>query len=489
MFSQGFVVLGMRTLYLLAPFLFAVPFVHDAGEAQNVAPPGLSAGDRAEGARADPQLQAQFGGAYEGRQAAYVESVGQRIAVQSGLASGRGDYHVTLLNSNVNNAFAIPGGYVYVTRQLVALMNDEAELAFVMGHEIGHVAAQHAKKREQRSALSGIGAALLGAITGSNVIGNLAGTGAQLYTLGYSRDQEREADSLGVRYLARAGYDTQASGDILQSLGAQTSLEARLAGQDGREPAGWLSTHPATADRVARIRREAAAAAARAGANATNRDAFLNAIDGMAYDEDPSQGVVQGRSFRHPGIRIAFTAPPGFALQNTATAVTGTGQGGSRFTFGGGAANGVDIAGYSARVWQAAGAQAPGVSRTTINGVEAGVSQMRVDTKSGPVDATLAVYRWGPDSYYHLLALEPAGQGGRFDTMIDSVRRLSPAEAAGIKGRRVSVVSVRAGDTVASLAARMAYADDRVARFTTLNGIAADARLVPGSRVKLIVAG
>ena len=114
-----------------------------------------------------------------------------------------------------------------------------------MGHEIGHVAAQHAQKREQRSALSGFGAAIIGAVTGSDWLGNIAGTGAQLYTLGYSRDQEREADSLGVRYLTRAGYDPLASGDILAALGAQTTLEARLAGKTGAEPASWLSTHPA----------------------------------------------------------------------------------------------------------------------------------------------------------------------------------------------------------------------------------------------------
>jgi predicted Zn-dependent protease len=114
---------------------------------------------------------------------------------------------------------------------------------------------------------------------------------------------------------------------------------------------------------------------------------------------------------------------------------------------------------------------------------------MRVQTRSGPVDATLAVYRWSADSYYHLLMLAPAGGSERFAALVNSVRRLTPAEAGAIRGRRVSVVTVRPGDTVATLAARMAYDDDRVARFTTLNGIGATDRLVPGSRVKLIVFG
>jgi predicted Zn-dependent protease len=475
-----------RTLFLIPLLLAPVLWYGGATMAQA---PGLSASERAEGARADPQLRAQFGGAYEGPQAAYVRAVGQRIAAQSGLAANPRDYTVTLLNSNVNNAFAIPGGYVYVTRQLVALMNDEAELAFVMGHEVAHVAAQHAKKREQRSALSGFGAALLGALTGSSAIANLAGTGAQLYTLGYSRDQERQADSLGVRYLSRAGYDTDASGDILAALGAQTSLEARLAGQNGREPAPWLSTHPANEERVTRIRREAREFSAKAGPGAINRDAFLNAIDGMAYDDDVAQGIVQGRMFRHPAIGISFEAPAGFTMQNTPAAVIGNSQANGKFTFGGSPADGLDIDRYAAKVWQAAGAQPPQMTRTRINGLDASVGQMRFQGRSGALDATLAVYRWAPDSYYHLLMVAPAGGSERFAPLVNSVRRLSPAEAKAIRGRKVSVVTVRPGDTIASLAARMAYDDDRVARFTTLNGIGANDRLVPGSRVKLIVFG
>jgi predicted Zn-dependent protease len=114
---------------------------------------------------------------------------------------------------------------------------------------------------------------------------------------------------------------------------------------------------------------------------------------------------------------------------------------------------------------------------------------MRVQTRSGPVDATLAVYKWSADSYYHLLMLAPAGGSERFAPLTNSVRRLSPAEAKAVRGRRVSVVTVRPDDTVASMAARMAYDDDRVARFATLNGIGTNDRLVPGSRVKLIVFG
>ncbi|KAB7647820.1 M48 family metalloprotease [Polymorphobacter fuscus] len=454
-----------------------------AGAAQA---PGLSQAERREGAAANPQLTAQFGGAYPGPQAAYVRSVGRRIAMQSGLAARPDDYTVTLLNSNINNAFAIPGGYVYVTRQLVALMNDEAELAFVLGHEVAHVAARHADKRAKRSGLAGLGAAILGAVTGSSVIGNLAGTGAQLYSLNYSRSQEREADSLGVRYLARAGYDPAASADILAELGAQTNLEARLSGQGGKAPAPWLSTHPANAERVAEVRRQAAALGK---SGATNRDAFLDAIDGMAYDDDPAQGIVQGTRFRHAGLGLAFDAPPGFALQNSPSAVNGSKQGAGRFTFGGGRVAGTDLAAYARTVWQGLGATTPELRARRINGVDALIGQTRVQRSDGAIDASVIAYQFGADSFYHIVMLAPANGLPVFAPLIESVRRLGPADAAATRGRRVKVVRVAAGDTVASLAARMAYDDDRMARFTILNGITAATRLVPGSRVKLIVAG
>ncbi|WP_439532549.1 M48 family metalloprotease [Polymorphobacter sp.] len=452
--------------------------------------PGFSESERRQGAEAHPQLLQQFGGAYQGPQAAYVRQVGQKIAAQSGMAASGQAYTVTLLNSNTNNAFAIPGGYVYISRQLLALMNDEAELAFVLGHEVAHVAAQHSQKRQNRSALTGLGAAILGAVTGSNIIGGLANTGAQLYTLGFSRDQERQADSLGVRYLTQAGYDPMASADILSSLGAQTSLEARLAGTSSAPP-GWLSTHPANDERVTRIRREAQSFVPRAGARTTNRDAFLNAIDGMPYDDDVNQGTIEGTSFRHSGLRLAFTAPQGFVLQNTPTAVTGARGNQGRFQFSGGQPQqGESLAGYSARVWQAAGAQAaPPVQQGRINGIDVATSQLRTRTGNAQVDATLVVYRWSNDAWYHLLMIAPAGRDPGFNQLANSVRRLTAQEAGAVKGRRVSVVRVAAGDTVQSLANRMAYDDDRLSRFLILNGLENNARLQPGQRVKLILRG
>ena len=411
---------------------------------------------------------------------------GQSIAMQSGLATRPDDYTVTLLNSNVNNAFAIPGGYVYVTRQLVALMNDEAELAFVLGHEVAHVAARHADKRSQRSTFAEHSAPAIAVRSPDPAcIGDLAGTGAQLYTLNYSRDQETEADTLGVRYLARAGYDPAAGADILGvARRPDPPRRHNWPGQGGREPRQWLSTHPANAERVAQVRRDAAAIASATG-RATNRDAFLDAIDGMAYDDDPAQGSVDGPRFRHAALGIAFDAPAGFALQNSPSAVTGTKNGAGRFTFGGG--RGTDLQGYATNVWQGLGVRTPQLRARRINGIDALIGELRVQRSGRAVDASVVTYQWGPGNFYHIVMLAPANGLPAFGPLIESVRRLEPAAATG--GRRIKVVRVAKGDTVASLAARMAYNDDKLARFTILNGITATTPLVPGSRVKLVVTG
>ena len=175
--------------------------------AQKAAPvQSISAKDKEAGAKAHPDLVAEFGGAETGTQAAYVETVGKNIAVQSGLSNAKGDFTVTLLNSPVNNAFAIPGGYIYTTRQLVALMNNEAELAAVLGLEVGHVAARHANKRQSaatKNTLLGAGLAILsGVLLGNSQIGQVLQQGflqgSQLLTLRYSRAQETESDNLGV---------------------------------------------------------------------------------------------------------------------------------------------------------------------------------------------------------------------------------------------------------------------------------------------------
>ena len=453
----------------------------------------IGASDKATGAKANPELIAEFGGAVSGPQATYVAGIGKNIAVQSGLSNARDDFTVTLLNSSVNNAFAIPGGYVYTTRQLVALMNNEAELAGVLGHEVGHVAARHSKKRQSAATRNGI-LGVLGQVLGSavgggfgNVIAQGAQAGAQYATLSFSRGQETQADNLGIQYLKSAGYDGRAMSTVLQSLANQTALDARLLGTGGNRVPEWASTHPDPASRVR-------AALIRAGTTATgitNRDTFLSRIDGIMYGDDPKQGVVEGNRFTHPEFRLTFQAPNGFYLVNGTQAVMIGGTSG-KGQFSSAAYNG-DLDSYIRSVFARLGGQNQAqipiseINRTTVNGIPAAYGSARVISGGGQVDVTVFAYEFSSGQAYHFTTISPAGQSGAFDPMFRSMRRISASEATAVKPRRIAVVTARAGDTVRSLAGRMAYTDYQLERFLVLNGLTANSTLSTGQKVKIVV--
>ncbi|MFM2099290.1 MAG: hypothetical protein RLZZ366_829 [Pseudomonadota bacterium] len=456
----------------------------------------ITASDKAQGAKAHPELLQEFGGLYAGPQAAYVTKVGQKIAVQSGLSNTSSDFTVSLLNSSVSNAFAIPGGYIYCTRELLALMNDEAELASVLGHETGHVAARHAQKRNSRATIGGLGAVLatvlggaIGGETGAKLGQQLGGAVAQNYVLSYSRAQEYQADDLGVSYLGKAGYDPMAASTMLASLAAQTSLDARVAGRGDQKLPQWASTHPDPASRVTRSAQKANATATTG--KVRNRDSFLAAINGVMYDDDPHQGVIDGQNFRHPDLKIGFTAPQGYSMANGAQAVTISGSGGqAQFT---GAAYTGNLTTYVDAVFKAVGGQTAinyGSVRTTqINGLNVGYASGNANTQSGAVVVTVYAYEFSSNSAFHIVSITPTASGDVFGSLFQSVRRLTASEVAAVKPRKIDVVTVRSSDTVASLAARMAYTDYKTERFLVLNAIPAGAVLRPGQKVKIVVYG
>jgi predicted Zn-dependent protease len=457
----------------------------------------MTASDKATGAKAHPEIMAEFGGAYDAPQAAYVRTVGQKIAMQSGLSNAQNDFTVTLLNSSVNNAFAIPGGYVYVTRQLLGLMNNEAELASVMGHEVGHVAARHGQKRNKRATLGGLGAAaatILGGVLagqqGAQLGQQLGGTVAQRWVLGYSRAQEYEADDLGVSYLAKGGYDPNAASTMLAALAAQTALDARVQGRGDNKLPAWASTHPDPASRVVRAAQKAAAS--QPVGKALNADTFINQLDNLMYDDDPKQGVVEGQDFIHPDMRLKFTAPAGFAVSNGTDAVTISGTTGQA-SFSAGPYSG-DMDAYIAAVYKAlAGDNATinygSVAKSTINGIPVGRATTTANSQSGQVNVTVTVYEFAKDKAYHILAISPVGSGDVFSSLFGSVRRISDAEAAAVRPRKLDIVAVKKGDTISSLSARMAYTSFQTERFLTLNALKAGDALPVGRKVKLVVYG
>ncbi|MFM7404780.1 MAG: M48 family metalloprotease [Erythrobacter sp.] len=478
--------------------LYAAPLALMGGisvvAAQPAAPTSITQKEAQLGAQYHPTLLAEYGGAMTGPQAQYVEQLGKRIALQSGLSNAENAFTVTLLNSPVRNAFAVPGGYIYSTRQLVALMNSEAELAAVLGHEVGHVAAGHWRERQKatrRNSLFGAGGAILsGILFGNSDIGRLgqqlATQGSQLWTLRFSRKQEHEADDLGMLYLGRAGYDRRAMSTVLASLAAQTELDARIEGRNASVPE-WASTHPNIADRVVRMQSQAQAAGT---GGVTNRDAFLSRIDGMLYGDDPAQGVIEGSRFIHPQLMLSFTAPQGFIMANSARSVSVQGQGGqAELTL---ASYNGDLEGYLRQQFAAAGGQnsnlAPQqVERTTVNGLPAIYGVARTNSGQRQVDVVVFAYEFARDRAYHFTAIAPAGQAATFNPMFQSMRRITDAEARNVVARRLQIVTVARGDTVASLAQRMAYPSGQEERFRVLNALGSNDSVVPGQRVKLVV--
>ena len=453
----------------------------------------LNPQDVAEAQRDHAELVRELGGAETGARAAYVESIGRRVAAPSGIANPGQALHFTTLNSAVENAFSVPGGYVYITRQLMGLMDDESQLAFALGHEVGHVAANHAHIREQYANRNPLGVfgSIIGAIFGPGITDVLQAR-ARLDTLSFSREQEYQADTLGLRYMIAAGYDPAGASGILANLSREAALQARVQGRSNRQTPEWASTHPLSENRMQRAL-AAAQQTGRLGQGIRNRDTFLSEIEGIYVDDDPAQGIIDGATFTHPDLRIQFSVPQGYLMSNGTDAVTISGSAGkAQFrggTFDGTLDNAILLA-FRQLTRGQANFPVPVPQHLTINGMPAAVTTAQVNTDSGLIDASVAAYQWDPQRIYYFVMLTPGGYGvAPFAPMINSLRKITPTEVAAIRPRVIHIETVRPGESLQSLASRMAYSDFKLERFLSLNGLAANSALAPGRKIKLVVYG
>lgn len=446
------------------------------------------------GAEQHPKILQQFGGAYPDTALQnYVSQLGKRLASQA----ERKDvtYTFTIVNTPDINAFAVPGGYIYVTRGLMALANNEAELAGVLSHEIGHINARHTAERQGDSILLGTGALigqLLGAVVGLPALGDIASTGAAATLQSYSRDQEFEADSLGVRYLDRGGYQTRAMADFLDSLLRDTRLEAKEAGQEGAaDKTDIFASHPRTMDRVDRAIQEA-------GPNNPNakieRDAYLNRIGGLLYGDDPEQGFIRHHAFIHPKLRFAFDLPNGYRAINQPTMVAAVSKDQSNaiiFLLADPQPQG-NLDDYLANQ-VARRIPLRNIQAFSVNQFEAatGIAVGR-DANSGRAKAIRIVVLRGADGKTYMFELigSPSAvqaQEGVLNQVVHSYRSLSPQEAAQYKPQRVALVTVGTGDTQESLAQKMQVEEDKLEWFQVLNRLDPATPLVPGQKLKIII--
>jgi predicted Zn-dependent protease len=406
-----------------------------------------------------PKILKEFGGVYDDPEiGAYVAGISGRIAGQSGQPAS--NFTFTVLNSPIVNAFALPGGYVYITRGTLALANNEAEAAGVLGHEIGHVIAQHSEKRYDKSVFTNLGvagASILGSIfLGSgagDLIGQVGQVGGGAYLASFSRENEFEADTIGVKLLARVGYAPDAQAAFLQSLSDYSDLAGKMAGQAGKDRMNDLfATHPGGPQRV----REAMAAAKEYPASPVyNRDEYLRRIDGMIYGDDPKEGVVRGNTFTHPDLRLSFSVPDGWRISNTSDAVLAVGQGG-RMQF--------DIEGdkrkiqasrsaldYLTRIWLPK-VRLTGAEEIRVNGMPAATASARLQMKSGNADVRFVAVGFPTDAILRFVIIAPPGGLSKIEPAVirsvNTLKHLSEAEAKAVQPVRLKIVTVGSGDTV-----------------------------------------
>lgn len=445
--------------------------------------------EKAIGQQQHPQIVAQFGGEIEDqRLKAYVEGIARKLIAAGDQPDA--PIVVTTLDSPVVNAFALPG-HVYITRGLLSLANSEAELAGVLGHELGHVYARHTAERVSRSNLTGIGAVIVGVLTGSQQGAQLAGQLGQLYLLKYSRGQEYESDLIGVRLLAMAGYDPTASADFLNTLGRWSDLESRVAGQQAAPPE-FLSTHPNSADRVRRAAAEAQVVAAAGGVSKErSRQTYLQTINGMLYGDDPvRQGFIRGNEFVHPQLRFAFSVPQEFKLANTSSAVVGRSQSGGQFQFTVANSTEAPAAIIDGPLSKGLGVNLGPSRAVQINGRSAAVGAARAQTQGGAVDVQAQVIRWEGSTNYIFLWVTPANDTQRLQSAINasvsSMRTIDPRALQVPPTERIRIVTAKAGDTAASLAQRTSFPTAKQDRFIVINGLNDANALRAGDQVKLV---
>jgi predicted Zn-dependent protease len=266
------------------------------------------------GRQTDVEIVKEYGVLEDPKLTAYLNDFCQRL----GKVSHRPQlsYHFKVVDASVVNAFAVPGGYVYFSRGILATLNNEAELAGVMGHEIGHIAARHSAKQYSRAQLAQVGLGV-GSFINIPILSGLAQLGAGMLFLRFSRDNEREADDLGVEYASKASYDSAQLASFFETL------EQMNPGSDRSGLPGWFSTHPSPQDRVQVVRDRAKEwqGKLRLRDSKINHEAYLRRIDGLLFGDDPRQGYVDGNVFYHPGMRFQFPVPTKWRLSHKSSQV------------------------------------------------------------------------------------------------------------------------------------------------------------------------
>jgi predicted Zn-dependent protease len=449
------------------------------------------------GRQADGEIQRDMGVYDDPVLQEYVQEVGLSLAE----VSHRPDlpWQFTVVDSPAVNAFALPGGYIYLTRGIMAYLGDEAELAGVLGHEIGHVTARHAVQAYTRA-----GGAQLGLVLGQVFVpqmrsnpyglpglGDAAGSGLGLLFLKFGRDDEMQADRLGAEYASDGGWHPQGVADMLSTLGRIGEAA------DRRGTPNWLSTHPEPEARVGEV--TPAVDELLAGRDDTalrvNREDYLDRIEGLLFGDNPEDGILRGNEFLHPTLRFALEFPEGWEVQNSATVVMATQPGQELFMLLQLAENtrGGDLERIAEEEMGSAGYRLRSGGEADINGLDAflGTYSGQVDN-IGEVVARVAHIRHDRDVYV-LGGLGPADTflrvEGDVNESIRSFRPLSREEAERIFPNEIALYVARAGDTWQSIAQRDGDEIVTARTLAIMNGYPVNEQPRTGDRIKVVVPG
>jgi predicted Zn-dependent protease len=415
---------------------------------------------------------------------AYVQRLGAQLAA----AAERPDLPWTfrVVDDPTPNAFALPGGFIFFTRGMMNLMDSEAELITVLGHEIGHVTARHSVTQLTRGQLANLGLGVGGILFPElQPFGQVASAGLDLLFLKYGRGAERQADDLAFRYALEAGYDVGEADDIFLSLQRMGELEERSALPT------WLSTHPAPEERVERFRQRQAELGARQDEPRLGRAEYLGMIDGLVYGENPRNGFFREGVFYHPDLRFRFAVPAQWQTQNLARAVLALSpqrDASVQLTLTADAEPAVALRQFLAQQ----GIQAGQARQQTINGIPAAIGSFQAQTQQGVIRGLVAYLRYG-GATYQLVSYTPAAQYAQYDRLfqqiIGSFGPLTDPQILAVQPNRIDIVRLDRNLSLGEFN-RIYPSVIPIERLALLNQVPnQDAALAAGTLVKRVVSG
>jgi len=448
------------------------------------------------GQQQDAEIRREMG-VYDDRALqAYVSEIGQDLARKSHRPNL--PWSFTIVDSPAINAFALPGGYIYLTRGILAYLDDESELAGVLGHEIGHVTARHAAQAYTRQAQAGIGLAILSIfVPGTQPFTDLGSAGLSVLFLKHGRDAELEADRLGVEYESAAGWDPTGVPRFLSTLARVDALS-----EDGVP--NWLSTHPNPGSRVGQAE-PVVGKFASATATKKNRDEYLNRIDGLVHGDNPKDGIVRGNVFLHPSLRLGLTFPEGWDVINSPEAVMAREPGTEHYMVlqeveqprlqrqGSASQGGRTVGDVAVAVMRSAGYSVVEGRLEQIDGHDAHIGLYRGNAKgTGKVLMRAAHIVMGRQMYV-VAGFAPEAEFTQVERevlpSIQSFRTLSAAEASRVLPNRIDFYLVQPGDSWQSIAVRQGKNIVNAATLAIMNDREVNVQPQAGDRIKIIVEG